>query len=106
MKVYLGEVIHPAAVELLEKHAEVVSPKDYSRAAFLEAIRDVDGLLARKIYLGAEEMDQAPRLKIIGRHGVGLDSVDLKAATRGGSWSSTPREQTRNRWRNWPSPFC
>jgi len=54
MKVYLGEVIHPAAVELLEKHAEVVRPKDYSRAAFLEAIRDVDGLLARKIYLGAE----------------------------------------------------
>jgi len=84
MKVYLGEVIHPAAVELLEKHAEVVRPKDYSRGAFLEAIKDVDGLLARKIYIGGEEMDHAPRLKIIGRHGVGLDSVDLKAATRRG----------------------
>jgi D-3-phosphoglycerate dehydrogenase len=84
MKVYLGEVIHPAAVELLEKTAEVVRPKDYSRASFLEAIREVDGLLARKIYLGAEEMDHARRLKIIGRHGVGLDSVDLKAATQRG----------------------
>ncbi len=84
MKVYLGEVIHPEGVALLEKHAEVVRPKDYSRAAFLEAIKDVDGLLARKIYIGAEEMDHAPRLKIIGRHGVGLDSVDLKEATRRG----------------------
>ncbi len=84
MKVYLGEVIHPAGVALLEKHAEVVRPKDYSRGAFLEAIKDVDGLLARKIYIGAEEMDHAPRLKIIGRHGVGLDSVDLDEATRRG----------------------
>lgn len=84
MKVYLGEVIHPAGVALLEKHAEVVRPKDYSRGAFLEAIKDVDGLLARKIYIGAEEMDHAPRLKIIGRHGVGLDSVDLEEATRRG----------------------
>ena len=84
MKVYLGEVIHSAAVELMARHAEVVRPKDYSRGAFLEAIKDVDGILARKIYIGGEEMDHAPRLKIIARHGVGLDSVDLKAATQRG----------------------
>lgn len=84
MKIYLGEVIHPAAVALLEKHAEVLRPRDPTRGAFLEAIRPADGLLARKIYIGAEEMDAAPKLKIIGRHGVGLDSVDLKAATARG----------------------
>ncbi|MBP1717651.1 MAG: hypothetical protein H6Q43_1089, partial [Deltaproteobacteria bacterium] len=42
MKVYLGEVIHPAAIELLEKQAEVVRPQDHSRGAFLKAIQDVD----------------------------------------------------------------
>ncbi len=84
MKVYLGEVIHPAGVALLEKHAEVVRPKDSSRESFFEAIKDVDGLLARKIHIGAAEMDHAPRLKVIGRHGVGLDSVDLQEATRRG----------------------
>jgi D-3-phosphoglycerate dehydrogenase / 2-oxoglutarate reductase len=84
MKVYLGEVIHPAAVALLEKNAEVVRPKDHSRKAYLEALKDVDGMVARKVHVGAEEMNQAPRMKIIARHGVGLDSVDLEEATRRG----------------------
>jgi D-3-phosphoglycerate dehydrogenase len=84
MKVYLGEVIHPDAVALLEKHAQVVRPKDHSRQACLEALREVDGMVARKIHVGTEEMNAAPRMKIIARHGVGLDSVDLKEATRRG----------------------
>lgn len=84
MKVFLSEVIHPAAVALLEKSAEVVRPRDYSREAFLEALRDVDGIIARKIYIGGEDMDHAPRLKVIARHGVGVDSVDLPEATRRG----------------------
>jgi D-3-phosphoglycerate dehydrogenase len=84
MKVYLGEVIHPDAVALLEKHAQVVRPKDHSRQAFLEALQEVDGMVARKVQVGAEEMDLAPRLKIIARHGVGVDSVDVEEATRRG----------------------
>ena len=84
MKVYLGEVIHPAAVALLEKHAQVVRPKDHSRQAYLEALKEVDGMVARKVQVGAEEMDRAPRMKVIARHGVGLDSVDLEEATRRG----------------------
>jgi len=84
MKVYLGEVIHPDAVALLEKHAQVVRPKDPSRQAYLEALKEVDGMVARKVQVGAEEMDRAPRMKIIARHGVGLDSVDLEEATRRG----------------------
>jgi len=41
-------------------------------------------MVARKVHVGAEEMNQAPRMKIIARHGVGLDSVDLEEATRRG----------------------
>jgi len=84
MKVFLSEVIHPAAVALLEKSAEVIRPADPSRKAFLAALKDVEGLIARKIYVGAEEMDHAHRLKVISRHGVGLDSVDLEEATKRG----------------------
>jgi D-3-phosphoglycerate dehydrogenase len=93
MKVYLSEVIHPAAVALLEKSAEIIRPRDYSRAAYLEALRDADGIIARKVPVRAEEMDHAPRLKVIARHGVGLDSVDLPAATkRGIVVTNTPGE--------------
>ncbi len=84
MKVFLSEVIHPAAVALLEKSAEIVRPRDYSREAYLEALRDADGMIARKIYIRGEDMDHAPRLKVIARHGVGVDSVDLAEATRRG----------------------
>lgn len=84
MKIYLSEAIHPEAVALLAKHAEVVKPKDPSRKAFLEALREVDGIIARKIAVRAEEMDHAPRLKVISRHGVGLDTVDIDEATRRG----------------------
>lgn len=84
MKVYLGEVIHPDAVALLEKHAQVIRPKDNSRQAYLEALQEIDGMVARKVHVGAEEMDRARKMKIIARHGVGLDSVDLAEATRRG----------------------
>jgi len=80
----LSEVIHPAAVALLEKSAEVIRPRDYSREAYLEALKDADGMIARKISVRAEDMDHAPRLKVIARHGVGVDSVDLEEATRRG----------------------
>ncbi len=84
MKVFLNEVIHPAAVSLLEKNAQIVRPRDNSRASFLEALQEVDAIIARKIYIRAEEMTHAPKLRIIARHGVGLDSVDLAEATRRG----------------------
>jgi len=93
MKVYLGEIIHPAAVALLEKSAEVVRPKDHSRKAYLDALKEVDGMIARKVRVGADEMDHAPRMKIIARHGVGLDSVDLAEATKRGILvTNTPGE--------------
>ncbi len=93
MKVYLGEVIHPAAVALLEKSAEVIRPKDHSRKAYLDALQEVDGMIARKVRVGADEMDHAPRMKIIARHGVGLDSVDLAEATKRGILvTNTPGE--------------
>ncbi len=91
MKVYLGEVIHPQAVSLLERSAEVIRPKDRTRQAFLAALGEVDGMIARKVHIGPAEMDHAPRMRIIARHGVGLDSVDLEEATRRGILvTSTP----------------
>ncbi len=63
MKVFLSEVIHPAAVALLEKNAQIVCPRDNSRASFLEALQEVEGIIARKIYIRGEEMDHAPKLK-------------------------------------------
>jgi len=49
---------------------------------FRAAIADADAVIVRLFPLTAETMAIAPRLRVIGRHGAGLDNVDLTAATR------------------------
>ena len=44
----------------------------------------VDAVVVRQLPFGAEAIEAAPRLKVISRHGVGYDGVDLDAATRRG----------------------
>ncbi|MBI4530391.1 MAG: hydroxyacid dehydrogenase, partial [Candidatus Latescibacteria bacterium] len=48
-------------------------------------VEDADGLIARAVgQIDADMMDRAPRLRVIGRHGVGVDNVDVEAATERG----------------------
>ncbi len=49
---------------------------------FRAAIADADAVIVRLFPLTAETIAVAPRLRVIGRHGAGLDNVDLAAATR------------------------
>jgi D-3-phosphoglycerate dehydrogenase len=81
MKVMLVEGVHPSAVELLGKSAEVVCPEPQNLEGILKVIGDCDGLIARGTAVTREVMEAAPKLKVIGRHGVGYDSVDIAAAT-------------------------
>jgi len=50
----------------------------------LALLHDVDGLIAGLDEIDAAVIDAAPALKIIARYGVGVDRVDLSAATRQG----------------------
>ena len=62
-----------------------------------ELIRDFDILIAGTEPITARVMDNAPRLRLISRVGIGLDSVDLLAARqRGIPVSYTP--DSRLRW--------
>ncbi|MCX7643068.1 MAG: hydroxyacid dehydrogenase [Armatimonadetes bacterium] len=50
-----------------------------------EAISDANGLILRNMpYIDDELLSRAPKLKVIGRFGVGVDNVDLEAAKRRG----------------------
>ena len=77
--------INPAGVTQLESEARVVIAPDLEPTTVIELSRDAEGILFRAgprcddTILGA-----CPRLRVIGRHGVGLDTVDLDAATRHG----------------------
>lgn len=53
--------------------------------ALREALRDCEGLVVRsETKVTAAVMDQAPRLRVIGRAGVGVDNIDVPAATARG----------------------
>jgi len=82
VKVLVREPIAEAGVELLRARFEVDVDPDSDLA---EIIGDYDAIVVRSgTQLSAELIDRADRLKVIGRAGVGLDNVDVDAATRRG----------------------
>jgi len=64
---------------------EVLDRPGLSPGDLLEAIRDVDGLVIRSgTKVTAEVIEQAEKLRVVGRAGIGVDNVDLQAATARG----------------------
>jgi D-3-phosphoglycerate dehydrogenase len=84
MKILVAEPLAPAAMDSL--HAQpgwevvVADPKTYEKH-----LGDSDALLVRSaVKVTADVLGKAPKLKLIGRAGVGVDNVDLPAATAAG----------------------
>jgi phosphoglycerate dehydrogenase-like enzyme len=74
----------------VERHVE-------SDTGFAEAMSDADGLIVRT-YTNVSQslLDRAPKLKVVGRAGVGLDNIDLAACTaRGVAVVHTPDANTQ-----------
>ncbi len=83
--VLIAEELSPATVEALGPDFEIRSCDGADRAALLPAIADVDAILVRSAtQVDQEAIAAAKKLKVIARAGVGLDNVDVKAATNAG----------------------
>jgi D-3-phosphoglycerate dehydrogenase len=83
--VLIAEELSPATVEALGPDFEIRYADGADRAALLPAIADVDAILVRSATkVDAEAIAAAKQLKVIARAGVGLDNVDVKAATQAG----------------------
>ena len=81
--VVVGGAIHPEGQALLEKEARVVVTTEENESAFAKLAADADGILLRTRPACTQSLMMAlPKLKVIGRHGAGLDIVDIPAATR------------------------
>ena len=82
MKVLVAENIGAGGVELLKQHFEV----DVGVNGDLEErISDYDALIVRSATkVTADLIARAENLKVIGRAGVGVDNVDVSAATKRG----------------------
>lgn len=81
--VVVGGPIHPDGLALLESAARVVVTDVETEEGMVAVARDAEGILFRiRPHCTATLMAACPRLRVVGRHGVGLDTVDIPAATR------------------------
>lgn len=83
--VIIAEELSPATVEALGPDFEIVNLDGTDRPVLLSALQNADAILVRSAtQVDAEAIAAAPKLKVIARAGVGLDNVDIKAATNAG----------------------
>lgn len=83
--VLIADALAPSTVEALGGAVEVRWVDGPNREKLLQAVPEADALLVRSATtVDAEVLEAAPRLKIVGRAGVGLDNVDIAAATARG----------------------
>src|SRR5439155_10359328 len=88
----------PRYMKLLERAARVVRAQSYDEAAIEQAARDkrVDAIIIRTKGCVTEKILRAsPNLKIVGRHGIGVEHIDIAAATRAGVWVVNTPEGSR-----------
>jgi len=84
-QVLITDRLEALAVQILEPFAQVEWRPGIDGALLLKALAKADGLIVRgRMQVTADRIAAAPRLKVIGRAGVGLDNIDLPAATERG----------------------
>ncbi len=89
MKIFLAEYIHPEAVARLKEKAEITDR--------LEDIGEVEGIILRTFPVDRGLMEKAKKLKVVAKHGVGYNTIDIEAAKEYGiTVTFTPRANTNS----------
>ena len=88
MKILVCDPISPKGIALLQQRSEfqvVVLPRRLTEAELLPLVADAVALVVRsETKVTRKVIEGAPRLRVVGRAGVGVDNVDVDAATQRG----------------------
>jgi len=87
MKVLISDNLHQDGIAILEAHPsiEVVNRPGLSPEELKAVIKDADALVIRSATKVTQDLiEAAPRLKVVGRAGTGLDNVDIPSASKRG----------------------
>jgi D-3-phosphoglycerate dehydrogenase / 2-oxoglutarate reductase len=83
VRVLIAEPLADAGIELLRAHFDVDAHDALDRAELLARVADADALVVRSAtQVDGEVLEAGRDLKVVGRAGIGLDNVDVNAATR------------------------
>jgi D-3-phosphoglycerate dehydrogenase len=86
-KVLLYEDMHEDGKTILKEKADILIAERLDEPYLIDHVRDIDGIIVRANgRVSRKVMESAPRLKVVGRHGVGVENIDLEAATEKGIW--------------------
>ncbi len=89
MKIVVCDPISPKGIALLQQRPEfevVVLPKRLTEAELLPMVSDAVALVVRsETKVTRKIIEAAPKLRVVGRAGVGVDNVDIEAATQHGT---------------------
>lgn len=84
-KVLLYESMHTEGTRLLQEKCNLTYAGSYDEDNIIKQVSDVNAIIIRANgSVSKKIIESAPKLKVIGRHGVGLESIDLKAAREHG----------------------
>ena len=86
-KILLYEEMHDAGKALLAEKAEIFFATSFEESSLIKEVKEMDGIIIRANgKVTRKMMGSAPNLKVIGRHGVGVENIDLEAAAEKGIW--------------------
>jgi D-3-phosphoglycerate dehydrogenase / 2-oxoglutarate reductase len=93
-KVLCIQPIHDVGMEILQSRAdiELVIPEGIEPQHWEKHLADTDFMLIRITKVPRWVIEKAPNLKLISRHGVGCDNIDVEAATEHGITVATVGE--------------
>src|ERR687895_1307738 len=85
MKVLVTEPLAESGIERLREHVEVDERAGLAESELRSIISGYEGLVIRSATrVDSDLLERAANLKVVGRAGIGLDNVDVEAATRQG----------------------
>src|ERR1700677_3133702 len=84
-KILVADEISPEGIDVLKSNLSVSYEPDITPEQLLESIGEFDALLVRsRTKVTADVIKRGKKLKAVGRAGVGVDNIDIAAATEGG----------------------
>ncbi len=85
LKVLVAEPLAEEGIENMRRELDVDVLPDLDRQKFLDVIGEYDAVIVRSATrIDKEAIEKGWRLKVVGRAGIGLDNIDVEAATRRG----------------------
>ena len=86
-RILLYEEMHEVGKVLLREKGDVLFASSFEEASLVKEVGGVDAIIIRANgKVSRKVIESAPKLKVIGRHGVGVENIDLDAATEKGIW--------------------